>query len=179
MPTVARKKTPTHAKLPKRAGIKVKLPARLGTVRAPAANLDPGSLILEGGPVPIQLARSVTMMVLTQTMQGASTLEITVADDSGEFNRSPVLKTAGLVLTWDGIQYTLVKVEKAERTVKLTFEESAVNLLRKYTKPKKAPRAKLTRAQFVLSMITEVKEARIPHAIPELKVKQPVEGGGK
>jgi hypothetical protein len=177
MPAV--KKTPTHGKLPKREGVKVKLPARLGTVRAPAANLDPGSLVLEGGPVPIQLARSVTAMVLQQTMQGASTLEITVADNSGDFNRSPVLKTAGLVLTWDGIPYTLVKSEKAERTVKLTFEESAVNLLRQYTKPKKAARALMTRAEFVRGLITEVKGARIPYAIPELKVKQPVQGGGQ
>jgi hypothetical protein len=160
------------------AAVKVKLPPRLGVVRPPAADLDPGSLVLQGGPIPVQLAGLVTTMVLTQTMQGASTLEITVADYTGDFVRSRLLK-GGLTLTWDGVQYTLVKVAKGDRTVALTFEESAVNLLRQYTKPKKAARALVTRAQFVRSLITEVKEARIPYSIPEVNVRQPVEGGGK
>jgi hypothetical protein len=160
------------------AAVKVKLPPRLGVVRAPQADLDPGSLVLQGGPIPVQLAQAVTTMVLTQTMQGASTLEITVADYTGDFVRSSLLK-GGLTLTWDGIQYTLVKTAKGDRTVTLTLEESAVNLLRQYTKPKKAARALVTRAQFVRSLITEVKQARIPYSIPEVNVRQQVEGGGK
>jgi hypothetical protein len=169
------KKTPTHAKL-KTRGVAVKLPAQLGTLRAPAANLDPGSLILQGGPIPVQLARAVTSMVLHQTMQGASTLEITVADYTGDFKRSPLMK-GGLTVNWDGIDYTLVKTTASDRAVLLTFEESAVNLLRKYTKPKKAPRSAMTRAQFVRGLITEVKESRIPYAIPEVNVRQAIEGG--
>jgi len=160
------------------AAVKVKLPPRLGTVRAPAADLDPGALILQGGPIPVSLVQAVTSMVLDQTMQGASTLEITVADDTGAFLRSPLLRGA-LTLTWDGVQYTLVKTAKGDRNVTLTFEESAVNLLRLYTKPKKAARALVTRAQFVRGLITEVKQARIPYAIPEVNIRQPVEGGGK
>jgi len=158
--------------------VKVKLPARLGVVRPPAADLDPGSLVLQGGPIPVQLARAVTTMVLTQTMQGASTLEITVADYTGDFLRSKLLR-GGLTLVWDGVQYTLVKTAKGDRNVQLTFEESAVNLLRGYNRPKKAARALVTRAQFVRSLITEVTQARIPYSIPEVNVRQPVEGGGK
>src|SRR5262249_36588202 len=105
------------------APVKVKLPARLGTARAPATDLDPGSLLLQGGPIPVQLAKSVTSMVLDQTTQGASTLEVTVSDYSGGFLRSTLLK-GGLTLTWDGVQYTLVKVAKGDRNVTLTFEES-------------------------------------------------------
>jgi len=157
------------------AAVKVKLPARLGVVRPAAPDLDPGSLILQGGPIPVQLARAVTAMVFTQTMQGASTLEITVADYTGDFIRSQLLK-GGLTLTWDGVQYTLVKTAKGDRNVQLTFEESAVNLLRGYTKPKKAARALVTRAQFVRGLITEVKQARLPYSIPEVNVRQPVEG---
>jgi len=160
------------------AAVKVKLPARLGAVRPPAADLDPGSLILQGGPIPVQLASLVTSMVLTQTMQGASTLELIVADYWGDLVNSPLLK-GGLTLGWDGVQYTLVKTAKGDRTMTLTFEESAVNLLRGYNKPKKAARATVTRAQFVRSLITEVKQARIPYMIPEVNARQPVEGGGK
>jgi hypothetical protein len=173
MPASKAKHGKTHPKL-KTGAVAVRLPARLGVVRAPAANLDPGSLVLQGGPIPIQLAQSVTNMVLTQTMQGASTLEITVADYTGDFIRSRLIR-GGLTLTWDGVQYTMVKTTKQLGSVLLTFEESAVNLLRQYNKPKKAPRSLVTRAQFVRSLITEVKEARIPFAIPEVNVRQPVE----
>jgi len=162
----------THPK-PKTEAVTVKLPARLGVVRPPAADLDPGSLVLQGGPMPIQLAQAVTTMVLTQTMAGASTLEITVADNTGDFLRSKLLR-GGLTLTWDGVQYTLVKTARGERNVQLTFEEAAVNLLRGYNKPKKAARSLVTRAQFVRGLITEVKETRIPFAIPEVNVRQPV-----
>jgi hypothetical protein len=151
----------------------VKLPARLGVVRAPQANLDPGSLILQGKPISPQVARAVTAMTLEQTMQGASTLAITVADYTGALIRSQLLR-GGVVVTWDGVSYTLVKVEKGDRSVALLFEESAVNLLRKYNKPRKALRSKVTRAQFVRSLITEPTQARIPYAIPEVNVRQPV-----
>jgi hypothetical protein len=170
-----RKAGPTHPKPKKAEAVTVKLPARLGTLRAPAANLDPGALVLQGGPIPIQLAKAVTSMVLSQTMQGASTLELIVADYTGAFMRSRLLK-GGLTMRWDGIDYTMVKTAKGDRAMTLTFEESAVNVLRQYTKPKKALRTKVTRAQFVRSLITEVKQTRIPYRIPEVNVRQPVEG---
>jgi hypothetical protein len=167
---------PRTLKKLKPQAVTVKLPARLGTVRPAAPDLDPGSLLLQGKPISVQLARAVTTMVLDQTMQGASTLEITVADYTGAFVRSRLL-TGGLTLTFDGVDYTLVKLTKGDRIVTLTFEESAVNLLRSYTKPKKALRSKVTRAQFVRSLIAEVKEARIPNVIPEVNARQPIQGG--
>jgi hypothetical protein len=153
--------------------VKVKLPARLGTLRAPQADLDPGSLILQGKPIPTQIAQAVTAMSLEQSTAGASVLAITVADYTGALIRSQLLR-GKVTVTWDGVPFTLVKIEKGDRSVALTFEESAVSVLRLYNKPRKALRAKVTRAQFVRSLITEPTQARIPYRIPEINVRQPI-----
>jgi len=152
--------------------VKVKPPPRLGVIRGPQATLSPGALVLQGAPISPQIAGAVTQMTLEQTTQGASTLALTVTDATGALLRSQLLR-GKVGLTWDGLPYTLVKVDRGDRTTMLTFEESAVNLLRHYTKPRKALRTKVTRAQFVRSLITEPKERRIPYSIPEVNVRQP------
>jgi len=152
--------------------VKVKVP-RLGVVRAPAANLDPGALVLQGKPISPSIAAAVTAMSLEQTMEGASTLALTISDYTGALLRSPLLR-GKVTLAFDGLPFVLVKVEKGDRALTLSFEEAAVNLLRQYTKPRKALRTKVTRAQFVRSLITEPTQARIPYRIPEVNVKQPI-----
>jgi len=146
---------------------------KLSVVRRPRADLDPGNVKLQGKKVSVQLARAITDMQLEQTIEGASTLTITVTDYTGSFLRSALL-TGPVTATFDGIEWTLVKTSKGDRTVVLTFEERAVNLLRQYSKPRKASRDSVTRAQFVRSLITEVKEARIPYSIPEINERQTV-----
>ena len=48
----------------------------------------------------------------------------------------------------------------------LTFEDREVAVLRTYDSWKIASRDKVTRAEFILSLITEVKEFKIPVMIP-------------
>jgi|SRR5215831_8636384 len=159
----------------KPAPVKVRVPS-FGVVRAPAAKLDPGALVLQGRPISPSIAQAVTAMSLEQTMEGASTLAITVSDYSGALLRSQLLR-GKVGLTFDGVPFTLVKVERGDRVVVLSFEESAVNLLRHYTKPRKAVRSRsMTRAMFVRSLITEPRERRIPYRIPEINVRQPIAG---
>lgn len=156
----------------KKNTVRVVVP-RLATVRRPQADLDPGSLKLQGQKISVLLARSITAMELDQTIEGASTLTVTVADYNGTLLRSALL-TGPVTMECDGIPFTLVKTSKGDRTMVLTFEETAANVLRRYSKPRKADRANTTRAQFVRTLITEPTEARIPYRIPEADVVQPV-----
>jgi murein DD-endopeptidase MepM/ murein hydrolase activator NlpD len=80
----------------------------------------------------------------------------------------------------DGLFFRLASVEKNGSLLTLTFEDREVALLRTYDKPIKqslaTSRQKITRAQFVLRLIREVREVKIPYVVPELNAKQKVAG---
>jgi hypothetical protein len=122
----------------------------------------------------INLEESIVDATIQRTIEGASTLTVTCDDDlertiqkSGKLGRKVDVNV-------DGLWFTLIAVRKSGRTVTLTFEDRHVNALRYYNSWKHVSRSKITRAQFVAWMITEVKEYTIPYIIPELKKKQPV-----
>lgn len=168
-----RKHAPPPGAGKKSTAVKVVVP-RLSVVRPPARDFDVGALRLQNKQLSARLAASITAGTLATTIQGASTLTLTVSDWSHGLLRSEILRT-GPTLTFDGINFTLVKIASADdATLTLTFEELAVNLLRQYSSPKKANRANTTRAQFVRSMVQEVKEAVIPFECPEVNVRQPI-----
>lgn len=153
---------------------KSKGPGSLGLVRSPKNDLDPGALKLQGKPAPVAFSDAILNMALEETKAGASTLTVTLADYKGDLLRSKIIK-GKVTLTWDNLPMTMVKVEKGDRQLILSFEEEAVNVLREYDKPKKATRkAGMTRAMFVRSLITEVKGPSIPYKIPEINVRQPI-----
>jgi hypothetical protein len=164
MPTNTRNQRP-----PPRKG---KAPPTLGVARVPAADLDLGTLKLQGKGT-VGLAQAVTDATLEQRIDGASTLTLTAYDYSRALLRSNLM-SGQVTLTFDNVDFTLVKVATSANALTLTFEETAANLLRQYSKAKKADRATNTRAQFIRSLITEVKEKRIPYTIPEVNAKQPV-----
>ena len=128
---------------------------------------------MQGKGLSARIKQAVTDGSIEQTIQGASTLTLTVADWAGGLLRSAVL-AGGVTLTFDGLSFTLVKISKSDTALTLTFEETAVNLLRQYSSPRKSDRATTTRAQFVRSLVQEVKEARIPFACPEINKRQAV-----
>jgi hypothetical protein len=70
----------------------------------------------------------------------------------------------------------LTHVDKSGDDLTLTFEDEIVYWLSQYNKAKKAARSKVTRAEFIDSMVREVKEITIPFYCPELHVKQPITG---
>jgi hypothetical protein len=149
------------------------LPAALATARPPAADLDVANLTLQGKGVSAKLKQAITDGSIEQTIQGASTLTLTVADWAGGLLRSALL-AGGVTLTFDGLSFTMVKISKSDTALTLTFEETAANLLRQYSSPKKADRATTTRAQFVRSLVQEVTQARIPFRCPEVNKRQAV-----
>lgn len=146
----------------------------LGTFRPPARDLDLEQVnILGDRGLVADLKRSVTSAELSMTIEGASTLTLKVRDYTRSLLRSPIARTrARLIL--DGIEYTLVKVGHEGDEITLIFEETAVNLLRRYRKPRKANRANTTRAQFIEGMVREVTERAIPFRCPELAERQTI-----
>jgi hypothetical protein len=151
-----------------------------GTYRPPARDLDVDHLrVWAPGTSPSRVRADLKRLTadaeLIQSMEGASTLTLHVRDYSRGLLRSPLAEQRS-TLSLDGIEYTLVKVSHADDEVTLIFEETAVNLLRRYDSPRKASRDNTTRAQFIRGMVAEVRERRIPFNCPELNQRQPIAG---
>jgi cell wall-associated NlpC family hydrolase len=111
------------------------------------------------------------------TIQGASTVTVTVTDRDRVLLRSGRLSQRNDIEI-DGLFFRLTSVDKSGDTLTLAFEDREVSILRTYNKPIKqslsTSRHKVTRAAFILRMITEVKETKIKYIIPELSKIQPI-----
>jgi hypothetical protein len=97
------------------------------------AALDPASLILNGrdaGKHYADLIQAVTQLRVTETITGASTLEITLSDPKRTLLQSKALTTKSTVAL-DRAGFELVKVSKQGTAVTLTFEDISVALLRR------------------------------------------------
>jgi hypothetical protein len=146
----------------------------LGTAARPASDLDVDRLILRGEKrLTVNLKGLIVEGTLEQTIEGASTLTIVVRDAERGLLRSSLVRTRSMMWV-DGIWYSLAKVSRQGNAVTLLFEETAVSLLRRYQRPRKANRANTTRAQFVRTLVKEVREATIPFRIPEVNERQPI-----
>ena len=143
------------------------------------SDVDVGALLLrvagtklsKGGT---RVDQRVTDGTLERTIEGASTLTLTLDDSDRYLIRSGVFDRQ-IDLQFDGLWWRLVKVSKVTDTLTLTFEDRAVAYLRQITKPRKASRSKMTRAEFALSLVREVKKGGgIPFVCPDLHAKQKV-----
>jgi hypothetical protein len=127
----------------------------------------------------INIAEAITDITVERTIEGASTVTVEVFDRDRALLRSGRL-SARNDTEIDGLYFRLVSVRKTGDTLELTFEDREIALLRTYAKPiiqsPKTSRGKITRAQFVLRLIKEVKEVKIPYVIPELNVVEPIAG---
>ena len=129
----------------------------------------------------IEIAQALVDGELTRTMDGASTLVLTLHDPHRKLIRAPMLVRGpgqlGYVdMKFTGIWWRMVKVEKTGDDVTLTFEDRAVAHLRAHSGPKKATRGKVTRAEFARSLVAEVKEGGgIGWYSPDEHKVQPVE----
>ena len=131
---------------------------------------------LNDADLTVGLTSRITSLELDQTMDGASTLTLVIYDPHRKLLNSPLAATKSTV-TFDAVYYTLVGVEIQDADLSLTFEETAVNVLRQQSGPVKANRYNTTRAQFIHSLVLQPKEYTIPFYAPELNVKQPISGG--
>jgi cell wall-associated NlpC family hydrolase len=126
----------------------------------------------------IQLVDAITSATISRTIEGASTLTISVEDDlqrtiqkSGRLGRQVDVEV-------DGLFFTLVAVSKTGRSVTLTFEDREINVLRYYATYMQRSREHVTRAEFVRLMLIEPKELKIRYYIPELTTVQPISDVG-
>lgn len=120
---------------------------------------------------------------ISRTIEGASTVVVSLNDYERTILNSGILNNS-LDIQLSGLWFRLVKVERqaGDSTLDLTFEDREIAVLRSYPKTgtphngvKFAHRSKTTRAEFILNLIREVKEFKIPVVIPELHKVQPIE----
>jgi hypothetical protein len=120
-----------------------------------------------------RIDNSLTDGQIERTIDGASTLTLTVHDPKRALLQSGMFSYA-VDVTLDRFVFRLVKVSKSGTDLTLTFEDRDVNRLRQHNKPRKAQRGKVTRAEFALSLVREVKNPAIKFVCPELHVAQTI-----
>jgi cell wall-associated NlpC family hydrolase len=146
----------------------------------------------------------ITAISIERTIDGSSTVEITARDpDNRLFAGSrmwqpkppkgkaaknaieydyrgnavvrPSKRGQAMEIAFDGIVFRLVKITKSGDDITLTFEDRTIYWLRRKVGARRAPRDKVTRAQFILSLLREIKEDQIRFVCPELNVRQPID----
>lgn len=133
----------------------------------------------------IQMIDNVMSADVERTIDGASTLTVTIADADGNLLNSKLLHNRCDVQV-DGLWFRLCKLGRTAGQLTLTFEDREIAVLRTYNSPikqsKKTSRNKgVTRAEFILRLIREVSgpdrsfAGPIPYVIPDLHKVQPVE----
>ena len=143
-----------------------------------ASDVDVGAVLLQTASAKLgkglRVDQRITDGRLERTMDGASTLTLTVDDHDRALLRSGVFSKQ-LDLNLAGEWWRLVQVAKQGDALELTFEDRAVAYLRQITTPRKAKRSKMTRAEFALSIVREVKAGGgIPFVCPDVTAKQPI-----
>lgn len=148
---------------------------RSSNLRKAASDVDLSAFNLEmRNKAGIKLVSAITDATIDRTIDGASTLTVTVEDDNARTIQLSGKLGRKVDVNVDGLWWTLVSVKKAGRQLTLVFEEREVNVLRYYNRFIMGDRTKITRAQFVLRMIKEAKEVNIKYVIPELTVVQKI-----
>jgi len=121
----------------------------------------------------IDVRSSVTSAECELSIDGAHQLVIGVRDQNRKLQASGALDYA-IDINIEGWWWRLVKRQKSGDDLALTFEPRIVSYLRAHKKAKKASRNKVTRAEFILTLIRAVKKTRIKFYCPELHKKQPI-----
>jgi hypothetical protein len=92
---------------------------------------------------------------------------------------SPGTTGRAVEVTLDGVTFRLVKVRysSASGEAELTFEDRVVYWLKRKRGNRRAARGSCTRAEFVLSLLREIKARNYRFVCPELHVRQPIDSG--
>lgn len=125
----------------------------------------------------INVAGAIVDGNLNRTMDGASTLTITVNDHYRKILRSGIIGDGSfpaIEVNFDGLWMRLVQLTKSGDTIDFVFEDRIVYYLRQHKKPLKVSRRHMTRSQFIHSMVNEVKAVRIRYYSPEEAIKQDI-----
>lgn len=120
----------------------------------------------------------ITSAGILRTIEGASTLTVGINDYDRKVLRSGLL-VEKMDVNIDGLWFRLTTVDKTGDDLTLTFEDREIAILRTYNTWRIVQRGKMTRAEFIYSMLKEVKEFNFVLGknciIPELHTVQPIE----
>ena len=144
-------------------------------------DVDLGNFLLDAANhvgLDMDLASSITDGTIERTMDGASTVSVTVHDAHRILLGSDLWKYT-LEVELGGLWWRLVHVSKQGDDLILQFEDRVVAWMRRKKDPLKVSRNKMTRAEFIRKMINEIKqdnEAGTPLSLysPKLHKKQPI-----
>lgn len=131
-------------------------------------------LKLRGTSWRVGVTDAVVTATLERTIDGASAVILGVNDPRGKLRKSKLLEER-FDIELSGLGFRFVACSKTGDTLNLTFEDREIARLRQHKGAAKAYRDKVTRAEFVLMLLREVKHPRIPAWIPELHQEQPIE----
>jgi hypothetical protein len=115
---------------------------------------------------------------VSRTIEGASTVTLTVNDQAGYIRRSGRLASR-VDIKIDGLWFRLVKVQKSGNDITLTFESREVAILRTYNNRRVIGWGKMRRARFAQILVEEVKEMDIPFICPDLEAEKMKKGKNK
>lgn len=133
-----------------------------------------GAIRLNGRTMSAGLRSRVTDMEVEQTIDGASTVTMTVRDSDRVLQRKGMW-AAGARIVVDGLPYVLVAVDKNEDDFTATFEDAAIWAFRQRFGPVKARRtASMTRAKFIAQLASKVKSPKVKLWSPQRDKPQKV-----
>ena len=161
------------AKTKKKAGHLA--PGKVRRIRGIHSRID--DLMLHGGKFIEQVGEPLRADVI-RSVEAADTIEIEMFDPDGELLRSKLLKRR-VDVRLDGLWFRLVQVSCQPPITTMVFEDRVAAFMRlindKGEAPLKMYRDQITRAEFVLLQVREVKKQKIRVYIPELHKVQPIE----
>lgn len=126
------------------------------------------NLVLPG----VSIDSRITDGSIERSMEAASTLSLTVDDAHRDLLRSGVFSQQ-IDLELDGQWWRLTAVSKSGSSIELTFVDRVVAYLKAKSGPRKAARSKMTRAEFILSLVQELKPP-VEFVCPDLHTQQKV-----
>lgn len=149
--------------------------ARLGRRRrVQGIDVDIDRLTLRGKRFRAVITDAITSADVARTIEGASTIDLGIYDPDHDIVNHPLLEQR-FVTNLDGLTFEYLGVDD-DGTGGLTmrFESEAVARLRRQRGHVKALRRDMTRAEFLLMLVRELKRRPIPFFCPELHVIQPI-----
>lgn len=137
--------------------------------------IDAKDATLEGHKLDAWIGDVVLSGEAIRTTDGAPTIELVLWDADKSLIQDYLPKERGAVLEMDDRRFTLERTDKrGNGQISLTFEPEQVTWLRTGNKVRKAKRGKVTRAEFIYSLMREVKDGKILFFCPELHRRQPI-----
>lgn len=134
-------------------------------------DVNVGDMLLDGKKMNLDIDAHLTDAQLARTIEGASTVGLTVYDAQRKLLTSGILASQ-IDIQVDMFKFSLVQVAKQGTSLTITFEDWLVNQLRKKNKPIKAKRGNTTRAEFAKRLVDEIPGAKF--VCPELHKTQPI-----